>query len=275
MKKEKQKRLIPITGELPFSEVEPDVQIKNWGSVQIRGPVRALILPDIHLPYHSKEALMTSVDYAKAHYNPDLIVLNGDVADYYELSKFSKDPRARRWADEIKLQRRFFVWIRGEFPKARIVYKLGNHDERYEAYLIRNCAELVGLDTFDIANVLELKQAGIELVRDKRPIRLGDLNLIHGHEYRFAITNPVNPARGLFLKAKAYAMCSHFHQKSEHSENNIEGKTIGTWSTGCLCELHPAYMPINNWSHGFAFVEVFNTNKFHVENKKVSHSKVY
>ncbi len=205
----------------------------------------------------------------------NLVLLNGDLADYYGLSKFQKDPRARRWVDEIHLQRKFFAFIRGKFPKARIIHKLGNHDERYESYLMRNCAELVGLDTFEIGNVLELDRHRIELVRDKRPIRLGDLNVIHGHEYTFAISNPVNPARGLFLRAKAYALCSHFHQKSEHSENNIEGKTITTWSTACLCDLHPAYLPINNWSNGFALAEIFGNGKFQMHNKKISHGKLY
>ncbi len=160
-------------------------------------------------------------------------------------------------------------------PKARIINKLGNHDERYELYLARNAPELVGLDAFELAVVLKLDSLGVELIGDKRPIRIGELNIIHGHEYSFPISNPVNPARGLFLRGKVYALCSHFHQKSEHSENNLEGKTITTWSTGCLCDLNPAYRPINNWSHGFAIAEVFSNGKFQLHNHKISHGKIY
>lgn len=257
------------TDKLPFEQLESDQQFPSpWGSVFIPGPIKALILPDIHLPYHNKESLMISIAEGKKR-EADLVVINGDLADYYGLSKFHKDPRARRWVEEIKLQRKFFIFLRAQFPRARIIHKLGNHDERYELYLARNCSELVGLDTFDLRNVLELSNIAVELIGDKRPIKLGDLNLIHGHEYSFPISNPVNPARGLFNRAKVYAMCSHFHQRSEHTENNLEGKTIATWSTACLCDLHPAYRPINNWSNGFAFVEVAEGGKFHVDNKKI------
>lgn len=254
--------------------VAGDVQLPNWGPLQLNGPLRTLVLPDLHIPFHEKSALMLSVRSGRQA-SVDTVLVNGDCADYYDLSKFCKDPRARRWPDEIKMQRDFFVWLRCVFPKARILYKLGNHDERYETFLMQRAPELIGLDVLDIGNLLRLREVGVELVRDKKPIRLGNLNVIHGHEYRFAISNPVNAARGLFLRTKAYALCSHFHQSSYHSENNIEGSTIATWSTGCLCDLHPAYMPINNWSHGFAIVEVDKANKFHVRNRVIRGGEVY
>lgn len=252
---------------------EGETQIKNWGPVQLDGATKVLVLPDIHIPYHDRDALATSLAYGVEH-SVDTVLINGDCGDFYQLSRFNKDPRMRHWVSEIKMIREFLKALRSLFRKARIVYKLGNHDERYEVFLQQNCAELIGLDKFEIGNVLDLEKHGVELVRDKRPIRVAELNIVHGHEYRFAISNPVNAARGLFLRTKAYSMCSHFHQKSEHSENNIEGKSIATWSTGCLCDLHPAYMPLNNWSHGFAFVEV-SGSKFHVSNHKISHGKVY
>jgi hypothetical protein len=121
--------------------------------------------------------------------------------------------------------------------------------------------------------MLNIKDA--DYVTDKRPIRLGELNIIHGHEYKFAISNPVNPARGLFLRCKAYAMCGHFHQSSYHSEKNVEQNKIATWSTGCLCDMHPDYAPYNNWSHGFAFVETFADGKFEVQNKIIAHGRVF
>jgi predicted phosphodiesterase len=253
---------------------EPDVQLPDWRPLIVTGEFNALILSDVHVPYHDKDALMCAVNYGKSA-RAKVVLLNGDVADYYELSKFAKDPRARKWTDEIKMQRHLFAWLRQEFPKARIIYKLGNHDERYEHYMMARCPELLGLDVFEISNVLELKTFGIELVRDKRPIRLGQLNVLHGHEYQFAISNPVNAARGLFLRCKEFALCGHFHQESQHSENTVEGRSVATWSTGCLCDLHPAYRPINNWSHGFALVEVAGNGKFRVQNKVIRNGNIY
>ena len=110
---------------------------------------------------------------------------------------------------------------------------------------------------------------------DKRPIRLGKLNVIHGHEYRFSISNPVNPARGFFLRTKTHVLGSHFHQPSHHSETNLEGCMISAWSTGCLCNVHPEYSPINNWGQGFAFVVVDKEGAFRVENLRIVGGKVW
>jgi len=38
---------------------------------------------------------------------------------------------------------------------------------------------------------------------------------------------------------------------------------------GCLCDLHPRFMPGNQWNHGFAVVYFNEDGTFMVENKKV------
>jgi hypothetical protein len=210
---------------------------------------------------------MAAIDYGLER-DANLILLNGDIIDFHAISRWEKDPRKRNLAAEVKFLRKFVECIRETFPKADIVYKLGNHEERWESYLFRNAPELLGVEEFDIAQILRLRPG--ELIRDCEPIQLGDLNVLHGHEYRFAISNPVNPARGLFLRAKAMALCGHFHQSSQHTEKTIEQHNLATWSAGCLCDLHPDYRPMNNWNHGFAFVTVHGSGKFEVENKYIS-----
>jgi hypothetical protein len=53
----------------------------------------------------------------------------------------------------------------------------------------------------------------------------------------------------------------------------MNGKITTTWSTGCLCELHPEYMPINKWNLGFAIVDMAD-DMFDVRNKRISKGKV-
>jgi len=246
---------------------------ENWGPIEYEGPFRALVLSDLHIPYHDRRAVIAAIDYGLQR-DANMVLLNGDIIDFYALSFWQKDPRKRDAAKEIKLLRKFIGIIRETFPDADLVYKLGNHEDRWERYLVDKAPELLGIPEFDIQQVLGL--ADKELIRNYEPIGLGDLNVVHGHEYRFAISNPVNPARGLFLRAKAMALCGHFHQSSQHTERTVDGRNIATWSTGCLCDLHPAYRPINNWNHGFAFVTVHASGKFEVENKYVSNTgKIY
>jgi hypothetical protein len=100
-------------------------------------------------------------------------------------------------------------------------------------------------------------------------MKLNNLWGIHGHEYVGGISAPVNPARGLFLKAKVSTFQGHNHQTSEHTEPTLTGKMVTTWSLGCLSELHPAFMPLNKWNHGVAVQHNRGENQYHLENRRI------
>lgn len=243
-------------------------QLNDWRAVQIIGSHRALILSDIHIPFHDEQALEVALEYG-AKRKPTLIILNGDIGDHYATSKFVTNPKHRDFPAEVRSTRYFLSGLRKRFKTVRIVYKLGNHDERYSLYMRMKCAELLGLPEFEFQSVYGLDEQRIELVDQKRPIRLGKLNVIHGHEYSFAISNPVNPARGFYMRAKAHVLGGHLHRSSQHSEKNVEEKVVSAWSAGCLCELHPEYAPLNAWNHGFAFVESGKDGSFAVDNLRI------
>ena len=132
--------------------------------------------------------------------------------------------------------------------------------------------ELEGVDEFEIGNIIKARAEGIEIIKDKRIIKAGDMNIIHGHEYPSAFS-PVNIARGLFTRAKVSAMQGHNHSTSEHTETDMNGKIVTTFSLGCLSELHPLYLPLNKWNHGFAYVEI-DGKEFQVQNKRIYKGKV-
>jgi len=89
---------------------------------------------------------------------------------------------------------------------------------------LRNAAELVGVEEFDFENIIRARARGIEMIGDKRPMKFNNLWGIHGHEYVGGISAPVNPARGLFLKAKVSTFQGHNHQTSEHTEPTLTGQ---------------------------------------------------
>src|SRR5882724_11762683 len=253
------------SGGSPFGQLPPPRNPfdEKWQPINVAGPVRAFIVGDIHFPFYDRRALLLALREAKRR-RVNLILLNGDIIDCHAISKWEKDPRKRDFAGELKMTRAFLVALREEFPSARIIFKLGNHEERWESYMYCKAPECLGVEDFELHNLLRLPDIGAEHVREKRLIRLGDLNVIHGHEYRYSISNPVNPARGLFLRAKAHAICNHHHQSSYHSAKNIEGKHTGCWSLGCLCQLQQDYAPYNEWIHGFGIVDVDAAGKFEV-----------
>lgn len=227
----------------PFGTIPKGVTyFDEWRALQVDGPLRVLVMSDIHIPYHDREAVLTALRWGKQN-GVNALLLNGDIADFFSVSFWEKDPRKRDFPGELKACKEFLTAVRAGFPRAKIIAKIGNHEERWVRYMTVKAPELLGVPEFEIAEMLRLEELRIESVGEKRPVRLGQLNVLHGHEYRFAISNPVNPARGLFLRCKAFALCGHFHQGSYHSDRTVEQKTVACWSTGCLCDLHPDYAP--------------------------------
>jgi hypothetical protein len=243
----------------------------NRAPVTVQGPARVLILPDVHIPYHDEGALRLAVERGRK-WAPTHVLLNGDWIDFYGASSFVTDPKQRDLAGELRDANKGFEWLRKQFRKAEILFKLGNHEERWDRYLYTRAPELVGTLVSSLEAQLPAAPAPIG---SKTSVLLGKLLVLHGHEYRFAIQNPVSPARGLQLRVKTTALCSHFHQRSEHSTRDGHGKLLTTWSTGCLCQLSPDYLPRNEWSHGFAMVEVDKNGAFDVQNLRIIDGKVY
>ena len=233
-----------------------------------------MILSDIHFPYHDKTALEVMLKEGKRR-KVKKIILNGDQLDCHWQSKFDKDPQARSFVEELETARAFLEGLRETFgDDCEIVWKNGNHDERHEKFLAQHAMVLFKMREVQLDNLLQLFDLRIAYVTDKRPIHLGKLPVLHGHEYGEQILAPVNPARGLFLKTKWNAMCGHLHQTSEHTETDVLGKMVTCWSVACLCQLHPKYRPFNKWNHGGALVELMPSGEFNVENKRILHGKM-
>jgi predicted phosphodiesterase len=232
---------------------------------------RLLVLSDIHIPYHSIQALTACFDFAKKE-KPDAILLNGDTLDFFGLSRYAKDPKGRSFAHELRTFQEFMEVIKKQF-NAKLYFKVGNHEERYFHFLWMKAHEIVGVEEFELENIIHARAEGIEIIKDKRIIKAGDLNIVHGHEFGGSVFSPVNIARGLFLRGKVSAMQGHNHQTSEHTESNMNGDITTTFSTGCLSELHPAYLPINKWNHGFAIIDI-DKEYFDVRNKRIFKGKV-
>lgn len=238
----------------------------------IKGYKRVGILSDVHLPYHNIDSLTSAITYMKKE-KVDALLLNGDTIDCYALSRFSKDPKKRDFKYELDTLKAFMQVIEKEL-KCKVFFKVGNHEARYEKFLCEKAHELKGVEEFEFENIIKARANGIDMIASNRYMKLNSLNGIHGHEY-FGIASPVNIARGLYTKGKVSAFQGHNHATSEHSETDMNGKITTTWSIGCLCELNPAYMPLNKWNHGFAVVDLDdNGDDFHFHNKRIYRGKI-
>lgn len=235
---------------------------------------RILLLGDIHIPYHSINAVTAAMRHGLDN-GVNAILLNGDIWDNYQLSMFVKNPKNRHFPEERDLMNKFLDSLQETFSNCVIYYKIGNHEERIESYLRIKAPEIYGIPEFEIENLLDFEDRGIQVIKEKRTIQAGKLSIVHGHEIKGGIIPPVNPARGLFLRTGVQTICSHFHRTSQHTDPNLKGDLISCWSTGCLCELSPEYMPNNKWNHGAAIITLENEGEFNVDNFMIDKQKIF
>lgn len=246
-----------------FKWVFPKSQAEPWTPFVLDAP-RTLALSDLHIPFHETVAIRACTKEGHRFLRrDDAILLNGDVCDFFSISRFEKSPTKSALLNEIKLTRQFLGWLRQSFPHVRIIYKFGNHDEWFDRYLWRKAPELYGLQSVTLQHLLtekvgaEPEIGGIEFVVDQQKITAGHLDILHGHELgKGSIAPPVNPARGFFLRTMECTLAGHLHRTSQHQERTSKGKQIACWSTGCLCGLWPDYAKINKWDHSAARIDL-------------------
>jgi predicted phosphodiesterase len=253
--------------EMPKSQAVP------WTVYDMATVGKIGILSDIHCPYHDDVALRAAVDHLHEH-KIDALLLNGDFADFYSISRHEKNPKHRNFLAELEQVQQLLRWLRGEFADIKIVAKAGNHEERWEKWLWQHAPELSTSPIMGLDNWLALTELGIDLVGEKRIIMAGGLPILHGHEKGNGISSPVNQARGAYMRLHHTVLEGHGHRTSIHSEPDMMGAETVCFSTGCLCDLRPAYAPINKWNHGAALVSVKETGEFDVENFRISNGKV-
>ena len=234
---------------------------------------KVLIISDLHFPYQDNKAIKAAIDYGKEQ-KVNCILINGDLIDFATISRHEKDWRHRNVSHEFESVRLFLTELRRHFPKAKIVFKEGNHDERWEKWLFLKAPEIFDDPEFKLSSRLRLGELNIDIVQDKLPIKIGKLTVLHGHELQGG--GGVNPARATFLKTLNSVLIGHVHKTSMHSEARMDGEIINVQSAGCLCGMFPMFSRVNKWNLGFVYVEhEIKTGEYKLHNKLIIKGKVY
>jgi len=260
---------------------KPGIQ---WQPVQIPGN-KVLVISDIHAPYHDTDALIAALELG-VHERVDTVYVNGDLIDFFSVSHWQNDPRERDIRGELVAAYEILRTIKSALPRAKLIVKGGNHEDRLERYMWVRAPDLLGLQVHSWSWILShpecfgvtSKPIVFDSVDCIRPARFGKhLWVLHGHEFgKHQVFNPVNAARGAFMRTYECTLVGHHHQTSEHTTRTVGDRLIGTWSVGCLCDLHPRYCPINwRWNHGCALLERIQPDEWVVSNKKIIRGKIY
>jgi len=228
------------------------------------------ILSDIHFPYHDLEALTCAIKYLK-NQEIDCLYLNGDIQDFYSISRHEKEKDMRDFKREVDMNRDFLQRLRDLFRTIPIYYKLGNHENRFARALNVEAEEFSQLADLQFNVFFRLDKLGITMVEDWQGMEMGDLLVLHGHELQGA--GGINPSQNLFNKTICNTLIGHVHRTSTTQKKTGLKQFINTYSTGCLTLLSPKYMPFSMHNHGFAIVEIENgkskVNNIQKKKKKI------
>lgn len=261
---------VPSHKNDPYDDI-PDGDMEDWTPVPIES-ARTLCLFDLHVPYHDKKSLRLAVDHGKDRGVDGILIQEG--LDCYHLSDFVKDPRKRSFKDELDVLNDTIYTIQKITGAKRTYYQLGNHERRWARFLMTRGVAILGMEFTKWHNLID-RSLHVTVIEDQKIAKAGKLNIVHGDEFGSGSFEPVNPARGLFLRGHECCMAGHWHRTSSHTETSMNGTVIANWTVGCLCDLHPQYRRINKWNHGFAEIDLFKDGNFMVNNYRIINGKVF
>lgn len=217
----------------------------------------AIVLADLHAPYHDKKAL-AAVEQFMGDHTFDYYINLGDLLDFDCISNHNKDKLRevegkRVESDYVVVNQmldRHQSLIRKNNKNAEFILLEGNHEARMERYIDANPV-LEGL--FEVEKKLNLKDRGFQWYRynDTRLFQIGKLAFHHGiytskyHSYKH-LEN--------FGKSIVYG---HLHTFQIHNNSTFgEDDARAAHAVGCLCEPEQSYIQgrPRSWRQGFAVI---------------------
>ena len=136
--------------------MKKDNRIKSYNVKLKDGKV--FVASDLHFPYQDNKAIecfLKEVENKK----PDMVVLNGDLLDFYRLSRFTKDPSGKDPAEEIEMCREFLHRLRS-ITDVPIYYTIGNHETRLEKYILDQ-APMIACLMDNVFQVIKTEDIGV------------------------------------------------------------------------------------------------------------------
>lgn len=225
-------------------------------------------LPDLHCPYDDRQAVDIAVDYIHKHHAPTDLILGGDFADLFEMSKFPSTPRMQP-DEEVAAVVRRLEDMHAAFPGCRKVYLMGNHERRMIRYIQTEAPKMARILGPTIPAVFQLERLGYEFHDNRETwesrgefLKIGKLSYLHGDEIGgcgFKYT-----AQRMAENYRANIIYGHLHvTDASKPMRDLEGHVIRTWQVGCLHTRTPHYKPGASHNLGFAVVEYENDGSGH------------
>lgn len=243
----------PEWGLGPAKLVEPAVT---------RGDELVVFLSDTHYPWQDNLMIRSALRIIR-ELRPHRVVINGDVGDYFPLSRFNKGlERLDSLQEELDETNVFRGEVRQAAPDAIIDETEGNHDSRLRTYIQIQARALTSLRNLKPENLLAWKENEINPHGDNGFLLRPQFLVKHGSIAR-GTANAT--AKGEYELAGISGTSGHIHRFETYER---DGYAQREWHTsGCLCRLDPDYVKggVPNWKQGILVGTFTQTGKFSIE----------
>lgn len=243
-----------------FYEIEILPWVGKYEQEHTPGMKTILVGSDFHDVQSDPFVLDVFLDAAKRA-KPNVIILNGDVFEFAQFSKYNFDPRAIDIRAAFEFVRdRIFSPLRELCPDAQIDFIIGNHDWRIlhhmadrTPYIVPlmdlmgiSLSQLFGLDAFKINLICKADFSAYQIkdshVETKKNYKVYFETLLVGH-------HPGN-----------YGICSiagHTHAPLYKSTVNELAGAYFQLTLGCIAKVDFEYVKgLNHYSQSFALVHI-------------------
>lgn len=211
-----------------------------------------VFVSDIHVPYDDPAAVKATLALIES-VQPHRVVLNGDIADFFQLSRFNKSlERIDLLQDEIDAANAIRRAVREAAPNAVLDETQGNHDHRIISYVEANARALTSLRALDPAALFGYGELEINwhpgagfLLRPNFLVKHGDV--VRGEAGA--------TAKAELLKAGISGISGHTHRLATYRRAGY-GPPRQWTEQGGLMRLDPDYITgPPNWTQGIVVGE--------------------
>lgn len=248
---------------------------------------RYFVVGDIHIPFHNPKLTELVFSIAKDSLSPgDTIFLNGDIGDLYSLNSHgpTHPDVAETLHTEMVAIQEFISWLRREFPEQKIIYQLGNHEDRYDRWVVKHSKPFHGLLRFE--DHLQLERYDIEYYPYNNAYQVPGTNIKIQHS---PPSYSVNSARTSLVKNMGGRWiwgCTHRPDKAYlkgQGSSYHEAHCLGWLGSTDLTDKHKRVFSYrkghDNWGHSFGQIDIVGNKSFItqtiIRNNSCVHNGIY
>lgn len=166
---------------------------------------RILIVPDTHAPYQDQRAWDLMIKVAK-DFAPDIVLHQGDLADFYSVSFHGRDPaRKEHLPEEVQES----IRLKNELEALqanRYIFVEGNHEFRLRRYIEKQAPALYDMPGSTAQEMLDL--GNWEYVPYRTSIQVGGVWYTHdtGHSGKYTTARAIETYQDSAVIAHHHSM---------------------------------------------------------------------